>query len=155
MRRAATLGVGLWTTAPLMLIGGTGCSFPSDSDGCVPTEIESVRVTNVDPAERVALTGRLTAEGEPIEGAEVIFWLFYTDENGEESGRSIGVVETDADGLAELAFAGAGDLPGFSTDTVVAYQTEYSSILTSADHCGSSSEKVALDLPCAGFACHQ
>jgi hypothetical protein len=153
VRRATALGVGLWTTLPLLLIAGTGCSFPFDSGGCVPTEVESVDVATDDPDERVVLTGRLTSEGEPVEGADVQFRLFYTDESGEAHGRSIGVAETDADGLAELAYASADDLPGFSTDTVVAYQTQYSSIADTADYCSSSSEKVTLDVPCAGFAC--
>lgn len=153
MRRATAFNVGLWTTVPLTLIAGTGCSFEPDSGGCVPTEVEAVDVTTDDPTELVVLSGRLTTEGQPIEGAEVQIWLFYTDENAELLGRAIGVAETDADGLAELEFEGAQDLTAFSDETVVAYQAKYSSIVDTADYCSSSSDRATLDLPCAGFGC--
>ncbi|WP_143014886.1 hypothetical protein [Glycomyces harbinensis] len=137
----------------MLLIAGTGCSILPDSGGCIPTEIEAASVTTSDPTERVVLTGRLTTEGEPIEGAEVQFMVLHTDESGELSGGVAGVAETDAEGLAELAFQGAKDLPAFTDETLVAYRAEYTSITDTAQYCSVSSEKAALDLPCAGFGC--
>jgi len=144
---------GLWTTVPLLLMAGAGCSVQSESGGCVPTEIEATDVATDDPAEMVVLTGRLTSEGEPIEGAEVQFMVLYADESGELSGHVTGVAETDAEGLAELAYEGAKDLPAFTDETLVAYRVEYASVTDAAEYCSSTGENASLDLPCAGFGC--
>lgn len=153
MRRATAFNVGLWTTVPLLLIAGTGCSVQSDSGGCIPTEIEAASVSTDDPTERVVLSGRLTTEGKPIEGAEVQFMVLHTDESGELSGGVTGIAETDSEGLAELAYRGAKDLPAFSDETLVAYRAEYTSITDTAEYCSASSENATIDVPCAGSGC--
>ncbi|THV34700.1 hypothetical protein [Glycomyces buryatensis] len=157
MRRVTTVGFGLWAMAPLVLVAGAGCVNIPGSGGCVSTEVEAAAVATGDPTEPVVLTGRLTADGEPVEGSELEFFLFRTDENGElQNGTTLGEVETDSDGRAERVFEGGSrDLPAFSTETVASYRVEYSSDsnVDGVEYCASSSEQAALDVPCAGFGC--
>jgi hypothetical protein len=155
MSRKTTAASCLWVMAPLMLVAGSGCGTPAGSSDCVATEIEAAAVASEDETEMVVLTGRLTADGVPVEGASLEFLLFRADENGEvQDGTAVGEAETDTDGRAELAFRSAKDLPAFSTETVVSYRVEYAERADGTEHCLSNGE-AAIDLPCAGFACTQ
>lgn len=109
------------------------------------------RVATASPEEPIELTATIVAEGSPVAGADVAFSVHHESEDGGEEGRVTANAETDTEGVATVSYAGSGDLPAFSDQTV----SGYSAALVSSEgtYCRSRSDVASLDVPCAGFAC--
>jgi hypothetical protein len=133
-----------------LLTLATSCAAGSEQ-GCQEVSIAVADVATVSPDEPVELTATILADGAPVTGADVAFYVHHRSEDGDESGAVAANVETDAAGVATMVYAGSDDLPAFSDQTV----TGYSAALVSSDgrYCRSRSKIAILDVPCAGSAC--
>lgn len=134
----------------VLLTLATSCSAGREQ-GCQEVSIAVADVATVGPEDPVELTATILADGAPVPGADVAFFVHHTSEDGDEEGGVAANAETDAEGVATMLFAGSADLPAFSDQTV----TGYSAALVSSDgrYCRSGSEVASLDVPCAGSAC--
>lgn len=114
--RAALAVAGAVAAACALL---TGCSR-SQVYGCTGVSL-AVRDTHVERiTDDLPLTATLTAEGKPVAGRRVNFWL-YDKGRGQPSGAGVfvGTRSTGADGVARLTVAGgpAGVLTAGTTPT--------------------------------------
>lgn len=128
----------------------TSCSAGSEQ-GCQEVSIAVADVATASPDDPVELTATILADGAPVPGADVAFYVYHRGEDGDEGGRVTANAETDAEGVATMVYAGSDDLPAFSDQTV----SGYSAALVSSEgkYCRSRSDVASLDVPCAGFAC--
>jgi predicted amidohydrolase len=129
----------------------TGCAPGGDDQGCQEVSIAVADVATAGQEDPVELTATITADGAPVAGADVGFFVHHESEDGDEGGRVTANAETDADGVATVSYAGSDDLPAFSDQTV----SGYSAALVSSEgkYCRSRSDVASVDVPCAGFAC--
>jgi hypothetical protein len=106
--------------------------------------------------EAFALAARLTADGRPVEGAELEFFPVYRDPEGAQTAMGGGAGTTDADGRATYEYAGGPrTMLGASDDVLLGYIAEYRAPrpIGGTEYCPATSERAVLDVPCAGLAC--
>lgn len=108
---------------------GTGCGLEPGSGDCRVTELEVEPITVTDPLAPLALTATLTADGEPVAGAEVDFSTIVEGApnmpEGETGGGHVGTATTNADGVAEYVREEGIDglfLPG---ESFVGYRADF------------------------------
>lgn len=139
--------------APLL----TGCGFlPGTTNRCDQTSIGVEDVSAETGEEPLALTALLTADGQPVAGAEVAFYIFRSRDGVLQAGTYSGSGTTDADGVAELRFEGGSqDILSASAEKVESYSAEYvaEGEVGGVRYCGSTSDRAVIDVPCAGFGC--
>lgn len=137
-----------------VLFAAPGCG---SGGGCTDTAITVEPVATEDMDEAVVFTARLTADGEPLEGAELEFYVFNTGPDGElQNGAVQGTAVTDADGFAELMVEGGSrNLPAFEDEVVTSYKAKYRSkdLIDGERYCQETSDMASIDVPCAGFGC--
>lgn len=134
----------------------TGCSALPGAHDCTPTSIEVADVSTDSETEPLALTARLTADGNPVSGAELSYYLIRSRDGEDQAPELAGSATTDADGNAELRYeGGAVDILAASSEVVEAYTAEYVSkgLIDDTRYCGSTSDSAVIDVPCAGFGC--
>lgn len=139
------------------LLSGCGVVSLGGDGGCVDTELEAQSVVVGDKTEPLTLVGTLTADdGQPVEGAELFFFMHLQDEEGEVSATTVGSAVTDAEGVAERPYPGGSqDISAFRSEEAVGYSVEFRQIglIDDVRYCDARSGMVELDVPCAGFAC--
>ncbi|WP_125774979.1 Ig-like domain-containing protein [Antribacter gilvus] len=136
---------------PALLALVAGCAA-GGGQGCQEVTIEVRAVATVSAEDPVPLTATIQADGAPVPGADVAFYVYHESTAGEDEGGAVTAnAETDAEGVATVTYTGSADLPAFSDQVV----TGYSAALVSSEgtYCRSRSEVASLDVPCAGFAC--
>lgn len=138
-----------------MLAAATGCGLEPGSGSCTETQLELVDVSAATETTPLTLEGRLTADGGPLAGATVSFFVVRRGPDGDVLGVSVGSAGTGADGWAALTVPGGSrDLPAFSDQQVESYTARFSQLskIDGVQYCRTSAE-AELDVPCAGFAC--
>ena len=106
--------------------------------------------------EAFALMARLTAEGRPVEGAELEFFPVYRDAEGAETAMGGGTGTSDADGRATYEYdGGSRTMLGASDDVLLGYTAEYRAPrpVGGTEYCPAVGERAVLDVPCGGLAC--
>ncbi|WP_100448563.1 hypothetical protein [Glycomyces xiaoerkulensis] len=137
-------------------LAGCGIAGDGQGSGCVDTELEARDVAVGEETEPFTLTGVLTAGGEPVEGAELGFFMHREEEDGHVKVTTAGSGVTDAEGRAERSYEGGPrDIGAFSTEEVVGYSVEYRQVdlIDEVRYCDARSGRVELEVPCAGFGC--
>jgi hypothetical protein len=140
----------------LVMAGLSGCATGSGNASCVPTELVAEDIAVPTETDSFALTARLTANGEPIKGAELEFFQVYQDSEDEETAKGGGAGTTDADGRATYEFPGGPrTMLGASDDVLLGYIAEYRAPrpVAGTDYCEATSKRARLDVPCAGLEC--
>ncbi|MCF4122633.1 DUF4198 domain-containing protein [Antribacter sp. KLBMP9083] len=153
-RTVATAGRVLALTYVVGLL--TGCGTGSGYASCSPTELVADDVTVATESEAFALAARLTADGRPVEGAELEFFPVYRDPEGAETAMGGGAGTTDADGRATYEYTGGSrTMLGASDDVLLGYTAEYRAPrpIGGTEYCPATTERAVLDVPCAGLAC--
>lgn len=138
-----------------LLLSGCGLIGLGDGGGCVETALDAQDVAVADEAEPVRLAAVLTAGGEPVEGADIGFFMHRQGEDGDVRILSVGSGETDAEGAAERVYPGGSrDISAARSEEVVGYTAEFRQInlIDDVRYC-SARGKAEVDVPCAGFGC--
>lgn len=148
------------TEAAVLLIAllASGCGLVGQGlgGGCVETKLEARGVVVDDETEPLRLSAVLTADGAPVEGAELGFFMHRKGEDGEVRVLSVGSDVTDAEGEAERVYhGGSRDISAARSEKVVGYSVEFRQIdlIDDVRYCDGRSGTAELDAPCAGFAC--
>lgn len=156
MRRGVTGAIGAWLAGAAVLFAAPGCGLGSGS-GCSDTVITVEPVATEDMDEALVFTAHLSADDQPIEGAELEFYVFNTGPDGElQNGTVQGTAVTDADGIAELVIEGGSrSLSAFEDEVVTSYKAKYRSkdLIDGERYCAETSDMASIDVPCAGFGC--
>jgi hypothetical protein len=153
-RTAATAGRVLVLTYVMGLL--TGCGTGSGTASCSRTELVADDVAVATATEAFALAARLTADGRPVEGAELELFPVYRDPEGAQTAMGGGAGVTGADGRATYEYAGGSrTMLGASDDVLLGYTAEYRAPepIGGTEYCPATSERAVLDVPCAGLAC--
>lgn len=118
---------GLRRLALATVVLATGATAACGEVGCVGTSLEA-RPATFRANGSLVFEAELTAGGDPVEGAPIIFYSRTVSEEFGEGGHSIGDVETDADGVATLAREqGLTDMAAINNE-VVGYQASFRKI---------------------------
>src|SRR5688500_16641241 len=92
--------------AVALVAAGATCGLEPGSGQCREAALAADPVTITDPLAPLTITATLTADGEPIAGAEVDFATLTTGlpnvPEGQRGGHHFGEATTDADGVARF-----------------------------------------------------
>lgn len=133
-----------------------GCGTGGGDASCSPTELVADDVTVTTEEEAFALAAQLTADGRPVEGAELEFFPVYRDPEGTETAMGEGTGTTGANGRATYEYTGGSrTMLGASDDVLLGYTVEYRAPrpIGDTEYCPATSERAVLQVPCAGLAC--
>lgn len=156
MNRRTSVSAGRALAVSFVVAGLSGCAIGSGDASCVPTELVAEDIAVPTETDSFALTARLTADGEPIEGAELEFFPVYQDSEGAETAMGGGAGTTNAEGRATYEYPGGPEtMLGASDDVLLGYTAEYRAPrpIAGTDYCEATSKRARLDVPCAGLAC--
>lgn len=156
MNRRIPVSAGLALAVSFVMAGLSGCTIGSGNASCVPTELVAEDITVPTETESFALAARLTANGEPIKGAELEFFPVYQDSEDAETAMGGGAGDTDVEGRATYEYPGGSrTMLGASDDVLLGYVAEYRAPrpIAGTDYCEATSKRARLDVPCAGLAC--
>lgn len=123
----------VWVALGLSTGGGGGCTSTTLTVGAVPAAVRTGRVT---------LEARLTADGEPLQGAGVSFFVTGTGPN-DWTGQSVGGADSDADGTARVTLDAGLEAQVPAGYQVDGYRAEFrgtSSVDDEGDYCRSNGE---------------
>ncbi|MGH9184494.1 MAG: hypothetical protein ACRD0U_01545 [Acidimicrobiales bacterium] len=127
-RRRCRPWILLGVVAAALVAGAGGCGLESGSDSCTDVTLEAEPVTVNDPFEPLALTARMTANGKPLAGAELNFFIEPETPSGEKGvGGGTGRATTDAEGVARFVREGGIDGLVFGEDRLTEYVVQFSS----------------------------
>lgn len=152
---ARLVGRVLALTCAVGLLAGCGTGSGGGAS-CSPTELVADDVTVATDTEAFALMARLTADGGPVEDAELEFFPVYRDAEGAETAMGGGTGTSDADGRATYGYdGGSRTMLGASDDVLLGYTAEYRAPrpIGGTEYCPATSERAVLDVPCVGLAC--
>ncbi|MEU4767609.1 hypothetical protein AB0H12_30585 [Actinosynnema sp. NPDC023794] len=115
--------------AVLVAVSGlTACGTEPGSGSCAETvlSVEDVRVT--DPVTPLTLTATMTADGKPVKGAELAFFIGVGPVGEKAVGRRVGEATTGDGGVAAFVREDGVDGLAFSDERVDGYTVEFNPI---------------------------
>jgi hypothetical protein len=115
--------------AALVAVSGlAGCGTEPGSGSCTVTtiSISDVRVTN--PLTPLTLTATMTADGRPVRGAELAFFIAVGRTGERTVGQLVGEATSSDDGVARYVREDGVDGLAFSDERVDRYSVEYQPI---------------------------
>ncbi|MEU2613122.1 hypothetical protein ABZ570_16300 [Micromonospora sp. NPDC007271] len=112
----------------LVVSGLAGCGSEPGSRSCtvMAISIPDVRVT--DPLAPLTLTATVTANGRPLAGAELAYFIAVGRQGEQTVGRVVGQARTGDDGVARYVRQHGVDGLTFSDERIDRYSVEYSPI---------------------------
>ncbi|SCF16844.1 hypothetical protein GA0074695_3942 [Micromonospora viridifaciens] len=116
----------LMVVALVAVSGSAGCGTEPGSRSCTVTtiSIQDVRVT--DPLAPLTLTATVTANGRPLPGADLAYFIAVGRPGERTVGHVVGQATTDDDGVARYVRKHGVDGLAFSDERIDRYSVEYS-----------------------------
>lgn len=100
----------------------------SNQRGCTEVVLVASPVTVNDPHAPVTFTATMTADGRPVAGAELIYFIEPETPSGEQGvGGGTGKAKTDTNGIARFVRDAGIDGLAFGNDRLTEYIVQYSS----------------------------
>ncbi|MEO3743858.1 hypothetical protein [Plantactinospora sp. B5E13] len=124
------------------LSGLPGCGIEPGSPSCTVTTIEVRDVVVTDPLVSLTLAATMTADGRPVRGAELAFFVAVGRPGEQSTGLRVGEATTGDDGVARYVRRDGVDGLGFADERADGYSVEFNPIrkLDGVQYCRSRSD---------------